>query len=217
MQHLPVEVVILRPTTVFLTFLSVQLANNFKIDLKLLNTDCSAYIIPKHQSEENTLKEIETKFPIMFRYEIARWLGFDARNNIENNYLDFTCCFRMQFHSHIIWQDPIENNAQLLIVKPRIKLLQWLKSVVNEAEQYTDLLEVVKLSHVQENSSVIIKTITAAEEITLFLHKNFQSIAENALHRFTSKVQDWPVINSFACFKEYFFIEIHTHLIYLHR
>jgi len=106
MQQSQWEVVILKPTSVFRSFLGAQVPDIEMPDLDVLQTDTTAFTIPKHQSEEETLDEIEKHFPKMFRHEISRWLGEDARNDIEGSFLDFLCCFKFELHSQIVLMEP---------------------------------------------------------------------------------------------------------------
>lgn len=217
MHQLPFEVLVLRPSSVFLAFLKVQLPKNSKLDLRLLNTDCSAFIIPRHNSEEATLQEVEHNFVGMFRQEISRWLGKEAYNEIQNNFLDFLCCFRMEFHSHIIYSDHnVEANTQLLVIKPRTKLLEWFKVRLEDYGAFNYIVDQVKLSHLEENASVIIKKFSDIQEIKPFLESHYASIAEQAFSRFLKPYTNGPDINSISAFHQYFFVEVHTQLTNLH-
>ena len=114
------EIIFLKPTSVFLSFIASQLPDIELPDLRLIQTDTTAYAIRKQASEEATLDEIERHFPRMFRHEICRWLGEDARNEIEGSFLDFLCCFKFEMHSQIVLMEPsITKGHQLLCIKPR--------------------------------------------------------------------------------------------------
>lgn len=217
MHQGPSEIVVLKPTTVFLSFLASQLPESDLPSLKLLQTDNTAYVIAKHKSDEDTLNEIEKHFSTMFRHEICRWLGNDARNDIETSFLDFLCCFKFELHSHIILMEPaIENGQYLLNIKPRTVLLNWIKTSVEEDEELVDIMERVNLSHLAENSTVLIKNFADMNEIKPFLQQYFKPIFETAMSRMSHQANQWPVINSFESFSRYFSIGIHTQLIHVH-
>ena len=144
------EIVILRPTRAFLNFLSSQLPGIDLPELRLLQMDCTAYIIAKQESDEETLNEIERHFATMFRHEICRWLGENARNEIEGSFLDFLCCFKFELHSQIILMElKLAAGQHLIKVKPRSVLLKWLKSAIEDDEMKT-VLDRVNLSHLAE-------------------------------------------------------------------
>ena len=88
MHSKPPEILILQPTRVFLSFLASQLSERDVPNLRQLQTNTTAYVIEKHSSDEETLEEIKQYFPNMFRHEISRWLGKDARNPMETNFID---------------------------------------------------------------------------------------------------------------------------------
>ena len=92
MKHTQWEVIILKPTSVFLSFLSAQLPDIDLPSLNLLQSDTTAYSIPRQDSEEATFDEIERHFSEMFQHEIARCLGEDLPYHIEGSFLDFLCC-----------------------------------------------------------------------------------------------------------------------------
>ncbi|MDP3268056.1 MAG: hypothetical protein Q8M40_03320 [Legionella sp.] len=212
------EIVVLRPTAVFLSFLASQLPEQDIPSLKLLHTDNTAYVIEKQTSEEATVDEIEKHFTTMFRHEISRWLGPDARNEIENNFLDFLCCFKFEIHSHIILMEPsLKEGRQVLAIKPRSVLLNWMKNTVEEQEELVNILEKVTLSQLAENATVLVKNFPTLNAIKPFLNDYYQPIFETAMSRMSQDVDQWPEIKSFQEFSKYFSIEIHTQLIYLHH
>lgn len=212
------EIVVLKPTTVFLSFLASQLPEQDLPSLKSLQTDNTAYVIRRHNSDEETLNEIEKHFSTMFRHEISRWLGKNARNEIETSFLDFLCCFKFELHSHIILMEPsMEEGHQLLNIKPRTMLLQWMKSAVEEQDELVDIMERVSLSQLVENSTMMIKNFPSIKEVKPFLKQYYKPIFETAMSRMSNHREEWPVVNSIQSFSQYFAIEIHTQLIHLHQ
>lgn len=216
MHHGKSEIVVLKPTTVFLAFLASQLPEKDLPSLKLLQTDNTAYVIHKRNTDEETLDEIEKHFSTMFRHEICRWLGPDARNDIETSFIDFLCCFKFELHSHLILMEPsIEKGHQLLKIKPRSVLLNWIKSAAGDQEELSNVLERVTLSNLVENATVIVKNFNSLKEIKPFLQEYYKPIFETAMSRMSGESEQWPVVNSFQSFSQYFAVEIHTQLIHL--
>ncbi|CAM2973844.1 hypothetical protein [Legionella worsleiensis] len=212
------EIVVLKPTAVFLSFLASQLPEHDLPSLKTLHTDNTAYVISKQNSDEATLYEIEKHFSTMFRHEICRWLGANARNEIEVSFLDFLCCFKFELHSHIILMEPeITHGHHILNIKPRTMLLKWIKSAVEDEEDLVTIMDRVHLSQLVENSTVIVKNFTNLKEIKPFLKKYYKPIFEMAMSRMSNQSSEWPVVDTFQSFCQYFTVEIHTQLIYLHQ
>ncbi|MCL5272027.1 MAG: hypothetical protein M1486_01685 [Gammaproteobacteria bacterium] len=212
------EIVVLKPTTVFLSFLASQLPENDLPSLKTLQTDNTAYVIPRHNSDEETLNEIEKHFSTMFRHEICRWLGANARNEIEASFLDFLCCFKFELHSHIILMEPtMEDGHQLLNIKPRTMLLHWMKSAVDDEEELANVMERVNLSQLVENSTVMVKNFPALKNVKPFLKQYYKPIFETAMSRMSNQSDEWPEVDTFQSFGKYFTVEIHTQLIHLHQ
>lgn len=211
------EIVVLKPTAVFLSFLAAHIPDIKLPDLRLLQIDNTAYAIQKQNSDEATLNEIEKHFSTMFRHEISRWLGDKARHEIESNFLDFLCCFKFELHNHIILMEPsIKEGNQLLLFKPRIALLNWLRSAVEGQEELVDVIERVELSNLEENATVMVKNFFNLTEIKPFMKNYYYQIFSTAMTRITHQSDQWPVIDSFQAFNEYFAVEIHTQLIHLH-
>lgn len=208
------EIVILKPTTVFYSFLASQLPEKDLPSLALLQTDNTAYVIKKQNSEEATLREIESHFNIMFRHEICRWLGPDAKNDIENSFIDFLCCFKFEFHSHIILMEPsLSQGHQLINIKPKSVLLNWIKSV--EGDQISDVVERVSLANLVENATVLVKNFASLKDIKPFFSTYYKPIFTTVMTRMSSKPESWPEVNSFQALSHYFTFEIHTQLIHL--
>lgn len=216
MQQRQSEIVILKPTTVFLSFLASQLPEADLPGLQLLQTDNTAYLIQKQNSDEGTLDELEKHFTTMFRHEISRWLGEDARNDIETSFLDFLCCFKFELHSHIVLMEPsIEEGLRLITIKPRSVLLNWMKSAVEDNEALTDVMERVSLTNLVENATVIVKNFANLQAIKPFLTQYYKPIFETAMSRMCTQTEQWPQVNSFQAFSKYFAVEIHTQLKHL--
>jgi hypothetical protein len=217
MQQSKWEVVILKPTAVFRSFLSVQLPGMEMPDLELLQTDTTAYLIPKHQDEEETLDEIEKHFPTMFRHEISRWLGDDARNNIEGSFLDFLCCFKFELHSQIVLMEPsIEQGHQLLCIKPRAVLVKWMKSTVQSQTDLATIMNTVNLTQISENATVVIKNFEQLNDVKPFIKNYYQPMYKAEMHRMCDEEYHWPEVDSYQDFSRYFAVEIHTQLVHLH-
>lgn len=217
MRPIPWEIIILKPTSVFLKFLASQLPDSDLPSLAMMQTDCTAYVINKQKSDEETLNEIERHFSFMFRHEICRWLGIDARNDMETSFLDFLCCFKFELHSQIVLlEDSLQEGRQLLRIKPRSVLLTWMKSTVENDSDLSQILETVNLSHLAENATVIVKNFKTIMEIKPFLKKYYQPIFEAEMLRMCDDASQWPEVDSWQTFSRYFSVDIHSQLIHLH-
>jgi hypothetical protein len=218
MQQGEWEVVILKPTHVFLSFIASQLPDVELPDLRLLHTDTTAYVIRKYQDEEETLSEIENYFPKMFRHEVKRWLGTEAYREVEASFLDFLCCFKFELHSQIVlMESDIEEGQRLLCIKPRSVLLKWMKSAIEEpSQEIIEALEEVSVANLAENATVVIKNFKQLGEIKLFIQQYYRPIFKAEMLRMCDRTEFWPQVHSFQEFSRYFTVEIHTQLVHLH-
>lgn len=211
------DVVILKPTASFLSFLAAQQPDIDLPDIKTLRTNHTAYTIDKCDGDEATLDEIERHFPAMFRHEICRVLGENACNHFEGSFLDFLMCFKFELHSQIVlMESSIENGHQLLCVRPRSVLLKWMKTTL--ADSHTGpsyVFEPMNLSHITENATVLVKNFKHLSEIKPFIQHYFRPIFKAEMLRMCSDAEQWPEIDSFQSFRRYFAVEIHTQLIHL--
>lgn len=217
MQHCYREVIILKPTSVFLSFLAAQGPEVELPSLALLQADTTAYTIMKQDGEEETLDEIERHFPTMFRHEINRWLGGKARHPIEGSFLDFLCCFKFEMHSQIVIMEPsVEHGRTLLCVKPRSVLLKWIKSSMEEQEDLSDVMERVTLAQLSENATVIIKNFEQQAEVQSLVDSHYNAMFKAEMLRMCDRSEYWPDVGTSAEFNKYFAIEIHTQLVHLY-
>jgi hypothetical protein len=216
MQQSQFEVAILKPTSVFYSFLASQLPESKLPDIELLQKDTTAYLIKRFANEELTLDEIERHYPQMFSHEIKRWLGDDAYNEIQESFLDFLCCFKFELHNQIVlMESSLQQAKQLLRIKPRSILLRWMKDSVEEQSDLGDILEQVSINQVAENGTVVLKNFKSLAEIKPFLMKNYQTIFKTEMSRMCEQASLWPNVECFNDFKKYFTVEIHTQLIQL--
>lgn len=211
------EIIVLKPTRGFLSFLASQLPDIELPALPLLRMDNTAYVMAKQKSDEDTLNELERHFATIFRHEISRWLGEHAYNKIAGSFLDFLCCFKFEMHSRIVLLEPkLETGQHLLRVKPRSVLLKWLKSAIGELSEAESDIECLNLSRLAENATVVVKSFSSFLEIKSFVKNYYQNIFETEMLRMCNRADDWPVIDSYQTFSRYFAIDIHTQLIHLH-
>ncbi|KTC88486.1 hypothetical protein [Legionella cincinnatiensis] len=216
MRQSQYEIVVLKPTAAFLSFLTSKLPGIKLPDLRLLQIDNTAYALEKHHSEV-ILNQIEKHFSIMFRHEVFRWLGDKVQSEIKINFLDFLCCFKFELHHHILLMEPsIEKGHQLLLIQPRLTLLNWINSVEKRQEGLRDVVEKIKLTQLEKNTTVLVRDFSNLTEIKPFIQKNFFSISATAMRNILDECEQWPIIDSFQAFNQYFAIEIHTQLIHLH-
>ena len=153
----------------------------------------------------------------MFRHEISRWLGADARNEIEGSFLDFLCCFKFELHSHIVLlENEFREGQQLLRIKPRSVLLKWIKSAVQDDTELMNVLEKVNLADLAENATVIVKAFGELTEIKSFLRQYYPIIYEAEMLRMCERGEQWPYVDSYESFCRYFAVDIHTQLINLY-
>lgn len=211
-QH---EIVVLKPTAVFLSFLASQLPGTKLPDLRLLQIDNTAYVLEK-KSDRAVIDVIEKNFPIIFHHEICRWLGDSALNELKINFLDFLCCFKFELHNHVILMETaLEKSHQLLLVKPRLALFNWIKAAVEGREELVDVIEKVELAHLEENATALVKNFSNLTEIKPFIKEYYQPLSRVAMSHMSDEPELWPVMGSFQTFSHYFSIEIHTQLIHL--
>ncbi|KTD06139.1 hypothetical protein Lgra_2916 [Legionella gratiana] len=215
MRQSQYAIVVLKPTAAFLSFLTSKLPEIKLPDLRLLQIDNTAYVLERHLSGEVILDQIEKHFSVMFRHEIFRWLGDKVHNEMEVNFLDFLCCFKFELHHHILLMEPsIEKGRQLLLIEPRLALLNWINSAERRQEGLHDVVEKIKLMQL-ENTTVLVKSFSNLTEIKPFIKKNFLAISSTAMRYTLGESEQWPIIDSFQTFNQYFAIEIHTQLIHL--
>lgn len=102
MQESAQEIIVLKPTKRFLSFLLNQRSDVEWLDLQSFQKNTTAYTLPRHQTDEALLNEIEKHFPEMFQHEVARWLGEDASLKVKSSFFDFLCFFKFELHTQMV-------------------------------------------------------------------------------------------------------------------
>lgn len=216
MQQSQWEIIILKPTHVFLSFLASQNPHVELPELSLLQTDATAYAIHRQASEEETLEEIERHFSLMFKHEVSRWLG-DDHDELNGSFLDFLCCFKFEMHSQIVLMESSMTDAHhLLCIKPRSVLVKCKENLTTDQDQVVSIFEPVNLAHLPENATVVVKNFGRLSEIKPFIKHYYRPIFNAEMSRMSEKADQWPAIDSIQTFSRYFAVEVHTQLIHLH-
>lgn len=212
------DIVILKPTRAFLTFLADQMPGVALPSLKELQKSCTAYAIQKQKSDEATLDEIERHFVTMYQHEIQRCCQLEPAKKIEGTFLDFLCCFKIEMHSQIlILEDNISEGKQLVRVKPNSHLLKWIRTIADKDPTISSLISSLSMSHLTDNATVIIKNFgQVAEDIHIFILDYYKQIYEAEMSRLSEMTEQWPEVNSYHDFSQYFTVTTHPKLVHLH-
>ena len=211
------DVVILKPTAVFLKFLSTHFPQAVVPDLAALKTDSTAYTISRQDTDEETLNEIERNFVAMFRHEIYRAIGKHTPYDVEVSFLDFLCCFKFELHSQIvIMENSLTQGQQLLRVKPKSVLLTWMKTAFDDQIDFSEFLKQINLNHLTENATVLVKNFNHTMEVKPFIQHYYRPIFKAEMLRICNTTETWPEVDSFESFNRYFSVELHTQLVHLH-
>ncbi|MDP3561294.1 MAG: hypothetical protein Q8R83_03845 [Legionellaceae bacterium] len=212
------SILILKPTPHFISLIASQIPEAELPEFDLLQTDNTAYSIRKCETEEAVLDEIEHFFPLMFEHESSRLIGEKLSGRISGTFLDFLCCFKFELHTEVmLLESCIDNGHQVLCVKPRSVVLNWLKTPQEDQINISDLLEdTIDMSHFTENTTVLVKNFDNLSQITPFIKHNYQPIVQAEMVRLSDEAEYCPVVNSFKIFSRYFDVEMHSHLVHLH-
>lgn len=211
------EIVILKPTSVFLSYLETHYPDIELPELQIMQADTTAYTLQSQDRDEGVFEEIERHFLLMFRHEIDRWVGLDASKDVEHSFLDFLCCFKFELHSEIVLMEPsITEGHHLLCIKPRSVLIKWMKSSIEDQNEIISILERVNLAHLTENATVVVKNFNQLSEVKPFINHHYRPMFNAEMSRMCDKTEQWPEIDSIQEFSRYFAVEVHTQLIHLH-
>ncbi|MDP3706440.1 MAG: hypothetical protein Q8R24_11135 [Legionellaceae bacterium] len=211
------SILILKPTSSFISFIASQLPDIELPDIATLQADSTAYAIRKCEDDESVLSEVERIFPLMLKHESSRVVGDELSQHITGTFLDFLCCFKFELHSQFVWMEScIDDGHQLLCVKPRSVVLKWMSTPHEDHIEFTSLLEKIELSHLTEHATVLVKNSDQISDVAPFLKQNYRPILNAEMVRLSDNAKQWPVMNSFKMFSRYFAVELHTHLVHLH-
>ncbi|MCX7114421.1 MAG: hypothetical protein NTW08_00675 [Gammaproteobacteria bacterium] len=211
------EIIVLKPSPAFLSFIGSQLPELTLPEYRLLQTDNTGYVLQQQGSDEELLDEIERQYPKIFKYEIERWFGLHIEQDIKASFLDFLCCFKFDLHSHILLMEPTVVDArQMISVKPRSVLTKWVRSRLLECTESDDeVLTQVDMSQWGQDATVIVKNLDQVFDLKPFLRHYYNEIYEAEVCRIGEEGIEWPVIDSYQMFCRYFAVELHTQLVHL--
>lgn len=211
------EIMILKPSPVFLSFIHSQLPEITLPEFRLLQTDNTGYIFHKQDSEEAILDEIERQYLKIFQYEIRRWLGGQVRQDIRVSFLDFLCCFKFDIYPHILlMESSVIDAKQMVSIRPRNVLRKFLHEQLKNYPDFSgEVLTHINTSEWLENATVVVKNLGQISDLKPFLKLFYQEIYEAEQLRIDPGEVMWPNIDSYQMFCRYFVAELHTQLVYL--
>lgn len=217
------ELIILKPTPVFSSFLADQLSEFDSLDSVDSDIDNTAYVIKKQANDEETLSEIEKQFPLMFRHEITRRLGDEVLSDIQCSFLDFLCCFKFEMHSQMILMEPdMQHASQILRIKPRSVLLKWVKTSLlsrqseEDMDADTDTINHLTVSHIADDATVLLKNFKQRSDIKGFMSKYYRAILKAEMFRLFESPSHWLDVDSYKAFSRYFTVDYHSQLVHLY-
>lgn len=213
------DIIILKPTRAFLSFLRTHIPEALLPALKDLQKNNTAYVIQKQEDDEATLNEIERHFVTMYRHEIQRAIKRTIDTKIEGTFLDFLCCFKIEMHSQVLLlEDNMHEGKQLVRIKPRSVLLKWMRLTADKDPNLASLVSSLNLAQLTDNATVIVKNFGEVEaDINAFMHHYYQEIYEAEMVRLSEMSETWPSLQSYHDFNQYFTVTAHPELIHLHE
>ena len=217
MQENHYELIVLKPTRMFLFFLMAMRPDIKWPTLSVFQRDTTAYTLPKCHSDMAVLTEIENHFSQMFRHEVSRWLGDDLNHAIVDSFTDFLCCFKFDLHDNImLMEKDIRMGKQWLCIRPRAIEVKLRSSVV-DVDSAGGVFPRIHGFDASRQSMVIIKNFCTKRDIRPFVQRHYQPILNAKMSKPSLQgLSLHPDIKSYASFNRYFTCKAHSRLIHLH-
>jgi len=216
MQHEQWEILILKPTTGFISFLEQRLPDFDMPSLSSMQVDNTAYTFKKQSTEEATLDEVAKHYQNMFQFEITRWVGECEFERIGASFLDFLCCFKFEFHTQIVLMEPsMDDGHQVLCIKPRTVALKWVQPKSTPSD-FISVFDNMAVKNFVDDATLLVKNFSRPTEIKPFMQNYYRPIFDAELVRMCDVPEHWPKMNSFKAFNRYFEVDPHSHLVHLH-
>ena len=217
MQENHYELIVLKPTRMFLFFLMAMRPDIKWPTLSVFQRDTTAYTLPKCHSDMAVLTEIENHFSQMFRHEVSRWLGDDLHYSIVDSFTDFLCCFKFELYDNImLMENDIRMGKQWLCIRPRAIEVKLRSSVV-DVDSAGGVFPRIHGFDASRQSMVIIKNFCTKRDIRPFVQRHYQPILNAKMSKPSLQgLSLHPDIKSYASFNRYFTCKAHSRLIHLH-
>lgn len=210
------EVIIVKPTTVFLSYLAKHFPHIELPELSILQADATAYTMRRQPSEEQIVQELERHYATIFRHEISRTIDAYVAEEVETSFLDFLRCFKFELHSQVVLMEPsIMEGHQLLCIKPRSVLIKWMQTTIEDQNEMISILERVNVGRLAEDTTVVVKNFHQLTDVKPFINHHFKPIYHAEMERMCDKADQWPEVDSLEEFNRYFAVEVHTQLMHL--
>lgn len=210
-------IIVLKPTSYFLSFVSEQLPDFDLPDDDEIGTDDTAYSLPVHEDDEALLEYLEKSFSFMFRNEVIRRLGKRFASKIKADFLDFLCCFKFEVHTETVSEEAsLDDCQQFVCVKPRVVDVEWAPPASEDNIEVTDLLHNLDISTTNPSTSVVVKYFDKIADLKYLLKHYCRPLLKPDKKKKTAQIIQWPTVSSLQTFHKYFAVEVHTQLVHLH-
>lgn len=205
-------IIILKPTSFFMSFVAEQLPD-FDRPEKDTDTDNTAYTLPACDTDEEMLDQLERLFPYMFRYEVTRLLGQKLAAQIKADFLDFLYCFKFEVYTQPeVMETLMEDCRQLVCVTP--KLVSFTSN--NGPIDMDGLLQTLDVSRTVNVATALVKNFDRLSDLKPLLQRYCKPMLQVDKMRKAAQTIQWPTLHSWQMFHRYFSIKVHTQLVHLH-
>lgn len=216
MSHNQSCIIILKPTSFFLSFVTEQLPDFEQVEESEASLDNTAYTIPSYSNDEALLEDLERLYPHMFRHEVTRLFGKDVAAKINADFLDFMCCFKFEVHEKpLLMASSIESCRRLVCLKPREISFDWMQTKGDDFIKVKGVVQNLDIFRSFPAATVLVRTLDKLDFKPLLQRYCKPLIKADLMKKAIQKIQ-WPTLQSWQMFNRYFAIEIHTQVVHLH-
>lgn len=191
-----------------------------EISLEQMQADANCYVLPIFPPKE-TAAYLEKHVAALFGTELNTWCSVQTvwpEVNFSNFMSSFNLDFFfnwMNFQSQEIADSEKNLSTLVLLIKPNEKFLAYLRTTLTEKFKLPEAaVQLLDLAAVQEASTAVISDIQEVGEVEYFLDQHAEEIFHHQLLLWGGKDLDdsWSEGFDLRAFREYFTIEIHSHI-----
>lgn len=216
MPHNQSCIIILKPTSFFLSFVTEQLSDFEQTEEAEMSADNTAYTMPSYDNDDALLEHLERLYPYMFQHEVVRLFGQSIASKINADFLDFMCCFKFEVYAEpLLMATSVEDCHQLVCVKPRVVSFDWMPTSGNDHIKVKGLVQTLDLFRATPAATALVKTLDKLD-LKPLLHRYCKPLLKADLMKKAMQMIQWPTTQSWQMFNRYFAVEVHTQLVHLH-
>lgn len=210
MKYKEANILILKPTVKFISFIQLNLPNLDWTSLEDLKFETTAYVVRDIQNDDDLLIELERMYLLIFNTEISKILGKKLAKKINCSFFDFLNCFKFEIHKKAALTNLITNDRQQVAsIKPKSVSINV--PIIAGKTNLMDICEALEQVNLASKQQIIVKGFNQVEELFDFIKRYYKFIFNFKFNICSSDIANkFNIFSDLKLLRRYLKVEMHS-------